>query len=327
MPVNILIASDFHYAGPAERARRGYETQGIANPLMRLWGRFYYRFIWLHDPTAQHWRLEHFCRSAPQADWLITNGDYSCDSANTGVSDPAAHASALECLGRLRALGGAHFAAIMGDHELGKTGSFHGNGGLRLASYHAATGSLGLKRFWEIRLGRYLLIGVTSSLLAWAVYGREALPEEAPEWERLREEHLAEIRSAFRALAPGDRVVLFCHDPTALPYLGELEEVRVRLPQVEQTVIGHLHSPAVMGASRCLAGMPVISFLGRVPRRLSSALRRARGWAPFRPVLCPALSGIQLFKDGGFLTLSLDPEAQRPLAIQRHRFPWREPKR
>jgi hypothetical protein len=147
------------------------------------------------------------------------------------------------------------------------------------------------------------------------------LPAERPEWERLRTEHLAEIVRAFEALLPDQRVLLFCHDPTALPFLWREERIRARLPQIEQTVIGHLHSRLVLWKSRLLAGMPRIRFLGHAIERFSAALNEARCWRLFRVRLCPSLAGIELLKDGGYCTLELDPEARRPAQFRFHRLP------
>jgi len=144
--------------------------------------------------------------------------------------------------------------------------------------------------------------------------------EERREWERLRTEHLAEIREAFAKLDPGKRVILFCHDPTALPFLSREEKVRGRLSQIEQTIIGHLHSPLILWQSRLLAGMPRIGFLGHTAKRLSTALREARHWKPFNVRLCPALAGIELLKDGGYLSIELDPDGGRLARFQTHRL-------
>ena len=43
------------------------------------------------------------------------------------------------------------------------------------------------------------------------------MPEEIPAWRELRAEHIDEITRAFRRLDAHQRVLLFCHDPTALP--------------------------------------------------------------------------------------------------------------
>jgi len=67
-----------------------------------------------------------------------------------------------------------------------------------------------------------------------------------------------------------------------------------------------------------LAGMPVIRFLGPAARPMSTALKKVRHWRPFRVRLCPSLAGIELLKDGGYLTVELEAEAQRPAQFTFH---------
>src|SRR5207245_10548029 len=122
----------------------------------------------------------------------------------------------------------------------------------------------------------YLLLGLVSSLIALPVYEEDALLSERPEWRQLRALHLEEVGRAFDALQPSQRVLLFCHDPTALPFLLREESVRRKVGQIERTIIGHLHSRAILWKSRILSGMPVVSLLGHPPRRRRSALRAAR---------------------------------------------------
>src|SRR5438046_9839871 len=117
---------------------------------------------------------------------------------------------------------------------------------------------------------------------------------------------MALIRKGFGSIRPGQRILLFCHDPTALPFLWREEAVRSRLTQIEQTIIGHLHSNLVLWKSRMLAGIPRISFLGHTAKRLSAALHEAKHWRCFKIRLCPALAGIELLNDGGYLTVELD---------------------
>jgi hypothetical protein len=50
---------------------------------------------------------------------------------------------------------------------------------------------------------------------------------------------------------------------------------------------------------------------------MTTALNQARCWKHFRPVLCPALAGIELHKRGGYLTLKLSDEGVR---VQRHKL-------
>jgi hypothetical protein len=189
---------------------------------------------------------------------------------------------------------------------------------MRLAGWHRSVDDLRIEPFWQLDLGRYALIGVTSSLIALPLLSADVLPAERSEWERLREQHLAQIRTVFTALAPDRRVMLFCHDPTALPFLGREEAVRSKLPQIEHTIIGHLHSNLYLWKSRMLAGMPAIKFLGPSLKKMSAALNEARLWQPFNVKLCPSLAGIELLKDGGYFTVKLDAEAKHPARFTFH---------
>jgi hypothetical protein len=317
--ITLAILSDVHYASAAEQKRGGdYEFKGITNPAVRILLKAFRHFIWLRNPLLQNYLLQSFLQECAPAQVLVANGDFSCDSAFIGLSDDAAFQSARECLDQLRQRFGAGTHAVFGDHELGKHSLAGGQGGLRLASFHRACGELQIKPFWTLRFGRYVLMGVTSSLIALPVFKAEALPEEWGEWQKLRNRHLDEIRTAFAGLQPKDRVLLFCHDPTALPFLGQEEMVRRNFGKIEQTVIGHLHSRLILFKSRVLAGMPAIGFLGHPVKRISTALRDARDWRPFRVRVCPSLAGIELLKDGGYYTARLDPEAQRPILFQFH---------
>jgi hypothetical protein len=315
------ILSDIHYAGAAEQARgHDYEMRTIHNPLIRALARFYRHYVWLREPLLKNHLLDQFLERGADFDYVIANGDYTCNSAFVGLSDDAACQSALECMGKLRRRYGARLRANYGDHELGKIPMFASNGGLRLASWRRAREEVGLEPFWRLEIGSYVLLGFVSTLVALPAMEADMLPAERPEWQRLRAEHLAEIRSAFDALQPGQRVLLFCHDPTALPFLWREESVRAKLPQIEQTTIGHLHSKLVLWKSRLLAGMPPIRFLGHTVERLSTALSQARYWRPFHVRLCPALAGVELLKDGGYCTLELDPEARQPARFRFHRL-------
>jgi hypothetical protein len=315
------ILSDIHYASAAEQARgQDFELREIRNPVYRSLARFYRHHIWLRDPLHKNHLLDQFIEQAGALDYVIANGDYTCDSAFVGISDDAAFQSVSECLGKLRERFGARLYANFGDHELGKFSLFGSHGGLRLASWRRAREELGLNPLWRLEIGSYVLLGFVSTLVALPACAGEMLPAERPEWERLRAEHLAEIRRAFAAVQPGQRVLLFCHDPTALPFLWQEEAVRARLSQIEQTTVGHLHSNLVLWKSRLLAGMPRITFLGHAIQRFSTALNQARYWRPFRVCLCPALAGIELLKDGGYCTLEIDPEARQPARFSFHRL-------
>jgi len=318
----IAIVSDIHFAGPQERARgNDYEFRGIRSRGARSLLRLYRRFVWLRHPLEQWPLLERFIVAARGADYLVANGDYSCDSGFIGVSDAGAFESAQICLTQLREAFPNRCAFSFGDHELGKLSLGGVQGGMRVASYRRACSELGLQPFWQLDLGCYRLFGVTSSLIALPVFLKDTLPEEQFEWSRLRQEHLNEIRQAFAALQPGERVLLFCHDPTALPFLWAEPEVRERVGQIEQTIIGHLHTQLVFWKSRLLAGMPVIRWVGPSVLRMTTALNAAKAWRPFRVRLCPALAGVELLKDGGYLTLRLDESGTTPAQIRFHPIP------
>lgn len=318
---SLAILSDVHYASAAEKARGAdYEFRGIANPLVRGLIRFHRHFLWQREPLGQNHLLDRFIAQAASSDYVVANGDLCCNTAFVGVSDDAACQSAGECLDKLRQKFSPRFQSTFGDHELGKISFVGGRGGMRLASWRRALEELALRPFWKVELGNYVLLGLVSSLVALPVFEADTLAEERPEWRRLREQHLAEINSAFAALKPGQRVLLFCHDPSALPFLLQEKPVSSRLSQLEQTIIGHLHSPLILWQTRWLAGIPRIGFLGHTAKRMTTALRSARAWHPFKVRLCPALAGIQLLKDGGFLTARLSLSARHPAEFKFHRL-------
>ena len=317
----IGILSDIHYASPAEQSRgNDFEWRELNNPALRFLVRMHRRYIWMREPLNQNFRLDHFLNRNEEYDFVVANGDYSCNSAHIGVSDDAACQSAFQCLSILRNRYGTKFRALIGDHELGKVSFVGGRGGMRLASWRRAIGELGLEPFWKLELGRYTLLGVTSSLIALPVYEADTLPEERSDWQQLRNQHLRQIEAAFKSLEPQRKVLLFCHDPTALPFLKRLQAVGESLGRIEHTIIGHLHSALVLRASGWLAGMPRILFLGHTARRLSQALGQARHWSGFNVRLCPALGGIQLLKDGGYLSCRLDLVGPTAARFQLHRL-------
>jgi len=320
----IAIVSDIHYAASEERVRcahREYHRQ-IKNPAARAVACLFHNFVWLREPGSHNPLLDRCLGAVGQPDLVVANGDYSCNFRGLGLSDPAAFASTEECLSKLRATFNDKLRATLGDHELGKAGLFTGHGAMSLASWHAAVERLRIEPFWQVRLGKYVLLGVTSSLIALPIFKPDSQAGEGAEWEQLRETHLREICEAFASLKPDERVWLFCHDPTALPFLGQQRAIREKLPQLEQTVIGHLHSNLVLWGSGVLSGLPTIWFLGKGVRRISAALSQARYWKPFRVRLCPSLPGIQALKDGGFLTAELDADARRPARIESHGLKW-----
>jgi hypothetical protein len=315
----VAVLSDVHYACAAEQARGGdYESRDLKNPLTRLLITGFRRYIWLNHPLSQNRQLDEFIACAGSPDWVVANGDYCADTGFVGVSDDASLQSARECLEKLRQKFAPNFRANFGDHELGKMSLLGRRGGMRLVSWHRARNELGLQPFWQVELGNYVLLGLTSSLVALPIFEPDLLPEERAEWRRLAGEHMDEVRAAFAVLKQTQRVVLFCHDPSALPFLWRDEIVRSKLPQIEQTIIGHLHSNLVLWQSRLLAGMPPIRFMGHSVERMSTALSEGRHWKPFHVRLCPSLAGIELLKDGGYYMMELDEDARRPARFEFH---------
>jgi len=315
----VAILSDIHYAGPAEQAIGDhYDFAGVKNPFVRWPLQFFRDFAWLKHATRQNGQLDRALATAGEPDHVVVNGDLACDCSSLGLADAATLESASECLHKLRTRFGDRLHLTIGDHELGKLSLLGERGGLRLESWRRAVEELDLKPCWKIEVGNYALIGVASNLIGLSAYERDALPDEMPGWEKLRTTHMAEVRATFDSLKPHQRVLLFCHDPTALPYLWREESVRRKLGQIEQTIIGHLHSKLIFWKSRVLAGMPVIRFLGGNVQRMTTALNEARKWKEFKVRLCPALAGIELLNDGGFLTVKLDAEARESAQFQFH---------
>jgi hypothetical protein len=317
--LTVAIVSDPHYPGPAEKARgQDYEIQHIPKVWQRRALQMYRHHVWMRDPFHKDRLLHQFLREV-RAEILVANGDYSCDSAFIGVADDAAFASAAECIGLLRKRF-PEASLVIGDHELGKLSFLGGAGGMRVRSLQRCESELGLSPGWTTVFGCYVLVGITSSLVGFPAFAPDALPEERPAWEGRRAQHMDWIRGVFERLDPKQKVILFCHDPTALPYLWQEDAVRQRANQIEHTVIGHLHSELILWKSRVLSGIPVLRRFGHTTQRLTTALRQARDWRWFHVRLCPALAGIQLLKDGGYLTLTLDLSSREPARFSRMRL-------
>jgi hypothetical protein len=150
----------------------------------------------------------------------------------------------------------------------------------------------------------------------------EALPEELDTWQELRQQQWEAAHRTFASLKPRQRVLLFCHDPSALPYLYQLPALREKLSQIERVIIGHLHSKLILFQSRFLGRVPQLNF-GHTSRRITAALRQVHYWKHFNLLLCPSLAGIELLKRGGFYTAELDLSAEKPArfifhALARH---------
>lgn len=325
-PLKLLVVSDIHYAGPQEQTRTGYEGRTASNTVQRFFLQLYRDNLWLKNPLGHNHFLDWFFELCGEADLVVANGDYSCDSAFIGLADDAAFESAEICLSKLRKRFGAKLRETYGDHELGKKSLVGGVGGLRVEAFKRCRDRLKLKPFWKLQRGAYVIMGVTSTLIALEAMIGEAPVEEREEWRGLREKHIEEIDQAFQELERGQRVILFCHDPTALPFLAQIHSVRSQWGRIEQTVLGHLHSQFILDTAHRIGGItPEVNFAGVTISRITRALRKVKSWEPFKVVLCPSPTGVQLFKDGGFLTVELDSEDPKPLAWRVHPIPWTGP--
>jgi len=318
----LLVLSDVHRSGIREQARRGFDSQAVASPFLRTLQRVYRRHVWLDDPMAHNHLLGAILGRVPAAQFVVANGDFTLDTAFVGVSDDAAFESAAEALDELRAAYGTRMRCTIGDHDLGKKSFVGGAGGVRRRSLERCESELGLPRLWHADFPGWRWIGMTSTLAAWPVFRPETLLEEMGWWEAIHARHLTEIDDLFAgATAAGLRTVLFCHDPTALPFLRRLPGVTAALPQIGATVIGHLHTRLVLRMARLLAGIPRIEWAGHSVRRYTAALNQARCWREFRVTLCPSPTGVELLKDGGYLTAEWPP-SEGAIRFQTHRLPW-----
>lgn len=319
----LTILSDIHYAGATEQARGSdYELRSVPSPLRRWLVRQWRHRFWLRDPFAHNGQLDRFLTECPESDLIIANGDYSCDSGFIGVSDPAACASAQEALGKLRSRFTERLHLTMGDHELGKKGFGSGKGCMKFGSLQITREVLQVPTSWRLERGNFVLLGVASSLAAVPALKGDQLPEEQTDWQAAHEAHLQEIAELTRGIKNQQRVILFCHDPTALPLLGQQASIQKILPQIEHTIIGHLHTNLVFRQAQLMAGIPEVQFIGPTIGRITHALNRAKFWKPFRVTLCPSLAGTQLLRDGGFLTMELDDSNRGPAGIRFHGLPW-----
>ena len=318
----LLVVSDIHFAGPAEQARKGFEARAVPNPGIRMALRAYRKYVWLDDPMAHNHRLDAILQREPAPDLVVGNGDFTLDTAFVGVSDDAACASARECLERLRAAYPSRFEGVLGDHELGKKSFVGGAGGLRRRSLERCESELGLRVLWRREVGIWNLIGVASTLAGWPLFRAETPASEHDWWEKRHLELLRSVDQTLAAVPSGAPILLFCHDPSALPFLRSLPSVAHRIPDIAATIIGHLHTPLVLAVAGYLAGFPRVNWAGNSVRRYTAGLHEARCWKEFKVRICPSPAGVQLLKDGGYLTLEFEPDRAEGLQAMRHRLPW-----
>ncbi len=326
--MRLAVISDFHVAGPKERVRSASSYHDIGNglhPLKRKWRRGLHRArarLWNANPE---WRSEAFlraldCVSGYKPDWVIANGDYGSDQGGVGVSDEATFESASGVIRTIRRTFHQRCRFIFGDHDLGKYSTLLRSGGIRLKSLNLGEEVLGIPSFWHELDDGYHLIGINSSLFTLDLFLPEALAEEIPHWRERRARHIADVCETFSRIPSKGRVILFCHDPSALHALSELKPVRERLPQIDMTVIGHLHSPGLLKLAR-LVPQRASAWRPKYPvaRIIAHGLKGVGSWKMFKPVVCPSTFGTGHHIRGGLLFV--EKSASGPLVARRIRIP------
>jgi len=302
----ILVISDIHYASDPELARGpDHELDGISSASKRKLLGLIRRHVWIGNPFLSRTLLKQILSQPLECDLVVALGDYGLDPEYMGVADPIVYSNVSECLNLLRSHFGEKFVGLIGDHELGKRNVTGEIGCMNLKSWHISVTDLGLKPFWVLRISPWIFIGITSSLIALPNLMGDVIRTELPEWENLRKKHVDQIRQAFINAPSDHKIILFCHDPTALGFLWEDDIVRARLPNVALTIVGHLHSRAILTQSKILAGIPPLKFLGHTINRYSHALHLAKRWWDFKVNICPAPFGLKLLRDGGYLIVKL----------------------
>lgn len=329
--MKLAVISDIHVLGPAELARAN-ESYGILGsdlpPLKRGLRRGLYRMRRRLWNGHLQWRHTAFMRALDEVagfrpEWLIANGDYGGDYGGVGLSNAATFDSAALVVNLIRERFPERSRFVFGDHDLGKYSTVMREGGIRLSSLERGEQHLGIPSFWHERDDEFHLIGVNSSLFTLDLFLPEALAEEIPQWKRLREAHITEVSQAFHGLAPRSRVILFCHDPSALTALSQIPVIRRRLPQVELTVIGHLHSPTLLWMARYASRLSRWRPRYPVARIVAHGLEGARSWNLFNPVVCPSTFGAGHHVSGGLLLIEKDRQGQlvvRRRRVHRHQY-------
>ncbi|MCS6771644.1 MAG: metallophosphoesterase [Kiritimatiellae bacterium] len=329
--MRLAVLSDIHLVGPAELAlaEDGYgRIRRHPDPIERFWRQGLYHVRRRFWNGHLRWRHTAFLRAmdevaARQPDWVIVNGDYGGDLGGVGLSHRATLDSARLVVEQLRHRFPGKCRFVFGDHDIGKYSTTLREGGIRLASLEAGERDLRIPSFWHDKApGGFHLIGINSSLLTLDFFLPEALEEEVPEWHRRRAEHLREVAESFESLPREARVILFCHDPSALAVLAGLPVIQRRLTQIEMTVVGHLHSPTLLRVARYAARLSGLRPRYPVARIVAKGLEGARSWAQFKPVVCPSTFGTGHHVAGGLLWIEPNDEgrlvAQRVRVHRRH---------
>jgi hypothetical protein len=325
--MRIAVISDVHVLGPTELARAEESVllmSRMEDPLRRVWRKGLYRVRRRFWNTHPAWRQTAFLRALDKVDefdpeWVIANGDYGGDYGGVGLSNDATFESVSGVIDLIRRRFQGRSRFIFGDHDLGKYSTVLREGGIRLHSLERGEKKLGIPSFWHEADDEYHLIGVNSSLFTLDLFLPEALAEEIPEWRRRREEHIEHVSRAFDGLPEDARVLLFCHDPSALTALSQIPVVVRRMRHIEMTVIGHLHSPFLLKVARWMPRKKGWRPKYPVARIIAHGLEGARSWELFHPVVCPSTFGTGHHLAGGLLFIERDPDTRR-LVTRRFRL-------
>lgn len=323
--MKLAVLSDIHVLGPTElaRANASYVELGLdAPPIQRRLRRGLYRVRRRLWNGHLEWRHTAFMRALEAVadfdpEWIVANGDYGGDYGGTGLSNAATLDSAMIVINLIRERFPARSRFVFGDHDLGKYSTVLREGGIRLGSLEAGEKKLGIPSFWHERDEDFHLIGLNSSLFTLDMFLPEALADEIPEWKRRREEHIEHVRHAFDGLPRKARVILFCHDPSALTALRQVPEIQARVSQVELSVIGHLHSPTLLWLARYAARLGKWKPKYPVARIVAHGLAGVSNWEVFNPVVCPSTFGAGHHVAGGLLFIERDAKGE--LVVRRRR--------
>jgi hypothetical protein len=309
--MRLAVLSDFHVLGPGELEKNDQSYQQLGadvDPVRRLWRKGLYRVrrrLWNTHPelraTAFRKAMDEVADFNPE--WIIANGDYGGDTGGIGLSDEHTFESAAGVVDVLRRRFAERMRFVFGDHELGKYSTVLRDGGIRLRSLELGEQKLGIPSFWHEVDEHIHLIGINSSLFTLELFLPEALVEEIPEWRRRRDEHIALVSHAFDGLPKNARVLLFCHDPSALAALSQVPVVIDRLSHIEMTVIGHLHAPSLLKLANLVPRARPKKWRPKYPvaRIVAHGLEGVRSWKMFHPVVCPSTFGAGHHVHGGVL--------------------------
>lgn len=323
--MRLAVISDIHVLGPGENERDRevrVELLTVRGRLRGSWGRFLHatrRRLWNWHPES---RYDCFLKALAEMhdydpDFVIANGDYAGDAEGVGLSNDATYESAAGVITLICEIFPDRCFFNFGDHDIGKYSTPLRRGGVRLASVQRGEDLLGIRSFWQQRVDEFELIGVNSSLIILDHFLPEALKEETPEWHRLRNAHLEAVRAAFAGLAPDARVILFCHDPSALGSLRAEPEVAARLNQIDLTVLGHLHEPRLLTLIQRMPHFRLWTPKYPVARIIATGLRDAKTWSVFNPIVCPSPFGAGHHLSGGILFIERTSTGH--LLARRHR--------